>query len=61
MDFHGLVATNLPRTGRPTRMDAEAEERYYRDHGKRLRPKLGPLAYVTTAGLILLLVGFAQT
>ncbi len=61
MDFHSLVATNLARKGRPTTMDAEAEARYYRDHGKSLRPKLAPLGYFATAGLVLLLVSIVQT
>jgi len=41
MDFHSLVATNLPRKGRPRRMDAAAEERYYRDHDTSPRLWLG--------------------
>ena len=60
MDITSLVAANLPTT-RPSRKDARAEERYWRDQTALPRPSLrllGPLA--TTAGVILLLVGIAQ-
>jgi hypothetical protein len=62
MDFHSLVATNLPPKRQPMKMDAEAEERYYRDHDTSLRLWLGPLVYfATAAGLVVLLTSIAQT
>jgi hypothetical protein len=60
MDFHNLVAGNLPPKRRPV-MEDRAEDRYYRDHASILRPSLQPLASIATAaGLILLLIGVAQ-
>jgi hypothetical protein len=60
MDFHSLVAANLTRTSRPTRMDAAAEQRYYRDHGAGPRLRLGSLVPIATVvGLILLVTYIA--
>jgi hypothetical protein len=61
MDFHGLVAANLPAKRHPAWMDARAEDRYYRDQVALPRPSLRALVSVATAaGLILLLIGVAQ-
>ena len=61
MDFPTLVAVNLAANRRPARMDARAEDRYWRDRAALPRPKLRLLAPIAaTAGVILLLVGIAQ-
>jgi hypothetical protein len=61
MNFHSLVATNLPRNSRPTRMDADAEERYYRRYETSRRLWLGPAAaFVAAAAGLILLVSVAQ-
>ena len=57
MDYHSLVACNLPRP-RAT-MNARAEAQYYREHAAIPRPRLAPLVSVAAATLILLLVGVA--
>ena len=59
MDFTSLVAANLTRNSR-VRMDATAEERYYRPSALP-RPRLGTLvSLATAAGVFLLLTGIAQ-
>jgi hypothetical protein len=61
MDFHSLVATHVSARRHRARMDARAEDRYYRDQAGLPRPRLRPLAPIATAaGLILLLIGVAQ-
>ena len=61
MDFHSLVASNLPLHHRPTQMDARAEERYYGDRPTFPRPRLGTLVSIATAaGVILLLTGLGK-
>ena len=60
MNFHSLVATNLPCNSRPARMDADAEERYYRDYETSRHLWLEPVVtFVAAAGLVLL-VSVAQ-
>jgi hypothetical protein len=61
MDLQSLVGAHLHRDRRPAKMDADAEERYYRDQVGVPRPRLGRLVYVAAAGLILLAVGVVQT
>ena len=59
MDFTSLVAANLTRNSR-SRMDAAAEETYYRA-GALPRPRLGTLVSpASIAGVFLLLTGMAQ-
>ena len=54
-----LVATNLTRNSR-SRMDAAAEERYYRTSALP-QPRLGTLvSLATAAGVFLILTGIAQ-
>jgi hypothetical protein len=61
MDFHGLVAANLPAPRRPARRDPRAEERYWRDRASFPHLRLQPLlSLATAAGVILLLIGMAQ-
>jgi hypothetical protein len=59
MDFPTLVAANVAVRRRPEKMDARAEDRYYRGQIGLPRPRLLPLvpAAATAAGLLLLLVG----
>jgi hypothetical protein len=60
MDFHGLVAANLPPKRRPAAVDAGAEERYYRSHATLPPPRLAPLVSIaTTVGVIALMTGLA--
>jgi hypothetical protein len=60
MDFHSLVAANLPPKHRPTAMDAGAEDRYYRTQATLPHPRLAPLVSIaTTVGVIALLTGLA--
>jgi hypothetical protein len=59
MDFTSLVAANLTRKSR-SRMDAAAEERYYRTRALP-RPRLATLvSLAAAAGVFLLLTGIAQ-
>ena len=59
MDFTSVVAANLARKGR-SRMDAAAEETYYRAGALPL-PRLRTLVSLAgVAGVFLLLTGIAQ-
>jgi hypothetical protein len=59
MNFHNLVVTNLPRNSHPARMDADAEERYYRDYATSRLLWLGQVATFAAAAGLVLLVGVA--
>jgi len=60
MDFHALVAANLPPKRRPAATAAGAEDRYWRSHATLPRPRLAPLLSVaTTVGAIAQLTGLA--
>jgi|SwirhirootsSR2_FD_contig_51_6123893_length_1039_multi_3_in_0_out_0_2 hypothetical protein len=59
MDFPSLVAANVAVRHRPGRMDAQAEDRYYRGQIGLPRPRLlrlVPAATTTAAGLLLMLL-----
>ena len=59
MDLTSLIAANLTRNSR-SKMDAAAEERYYRTSAPP-RPQFGTLvSLATAAGVFLLLTGIAQ-
>ena len=60
MDFPSLVAANLATGRRPERMDARAEDQYYRSQIS-LPPRLRLLVPIaTSAGLFLLLLVVPQ-
>jgi hypothetical protein len=61
MDFHGLVAANLPAPRRPAPASPRAEQRYWQDQSNLPSVRLRPLLSLATAvSVIVLLIGAAQ-
>lgn len=61
MDIYSLAAANLRNVARPSRMNAEAESRYYSKRVALPRLSLGLLGSIATTASVILFMGMVLT